>query len=474
MRPMNLSHFRVVAAVAAWLIPGPGFAADARVEWVKIPGGSFRMGQDNRDEGPVHHVKLKAFELAKYEVTVAQYRACVEAGICSPVDAKCLSASGLPAGDEHPVRCVDWNQARIFSEWAGGRLPSEAEWEYAARGGGKKQKYPWGDEAPTCAHAAYGDPSCGKPAVFPVCSKPLGNTAQGLCDMGGNATEWVADIYHISYQGAPADGRAWDSAEYLLRGARGGGWFERAPNLRVSKRGFSGERNQCQVIGIRPVREVGASGTAGGVDWIKIPGGKLDETPVKPFEMARAEVTFKQYHDCVRAGACTAEDSSCAAADPELKLASDDRPVICVDWFQAQQFSRWAGGRLPTDAEWEYAARSAGKKRLYPWGDKEPACDQAAFNGETCGVMTTRAVCSSPKGNTEQGLCDMAGNVGEWVEDRYLDPAAGKELGSTVRPHRGGSWYDGNDALRAASRDMADQDVHNDDIGFRPARSLKD
>ena len=172
--------------------------------------------------------------------------------------------------------------------------------------------------------------------------------------------------------------------------------------------------------------------------------------------------------------ACTPEDASCAAADPELKLVNDARPVMCVDWFQAQQFARWVGGRLPTDTGWEYAARSAGKKRLYPWGDSEPACDQAAYNGEKCGVMTTRAVCSSPRGNTDHGLCDMAGNVGEWVEDRYLDPASGKESGNTVRPHRGGSWYDGSDALRAASRDMSDQGARNDDLGFRPARSLRD
>ena len=200
-------------------------------------------------------MKIKPFELAKSEVTIAQYRACVEAGVCSPVDAKCLSASALPAGDDHPARCVDWNQARIFSEWVGGRLPSEAEWEYAARGGGKKQTVPWGDKTPSCAHASFSDASCGKPAVFPVCDKPLGNTAQGLCDMSGNVAEWVADIYHISYQGAP---RRAPIGRIPRAGARRRLVRARAqPSNREAR--VQRRAHQCLVIGFRPVR-VGATG----------------------------------------------------------------------------------------------------------------------------------------------------------------------------------------------------------------------
>ena len=136
---------------------------------------------------------VKSFQLAKTEVTNKQYKACVEAGACTP-------PSSYEGGDDQPVVNVDWNQAKAFSEWVGGRLPSEAEWEYAARSGGKERKYPWGDEEPSCERAVMnqGGNGCGRNATWPVCSKTAGNTSQGLCDMAGNVWEWTQDWYHDS------------------------------------------------------------------------------------------------------------------------------------------------------------------------------------------------------------------------------------------------------------------------------------
>jgi formylglycine-generating enzyme required for sulfatase activity len=183
----------------------------AGMEWVSLPGGSFRMGSEEgqADEKPVRRVTLGGFEMARTETTVGQYRACVEAGACrSPHwdDGACYVWTGggtgkgvAPSslrGERQPIVCVDWHQAKAFCEWAGGRLPTEAEWEYAARSGGKAKKYPWGDATATCARAVMNEGSgigCGKDRTWPVCSKPAGNTEQGLCDMAGNVWEWVSD-----------------------------------------------------------------------------------------------------------------------------------------------------------------------------------------------------------------------------------------------------------------------------------------
>ena len=115
------------------------------------------------DERPAHDVHVAPFSLGKTEVTAAQYRKCVDAGACTAPDngANCNSTK---FDRDNPVNCVDWNQARKFAEWVGGALPSEAQWEYAARSGGRAQKYPWGDvPEPSCA-VAVGIPHPGKGA----------------------------------------------------------------------------------------------------------------------------------------------------------------------------------------------------------------------------------------------------------------------------------------------------------------------
>ncbi len=130
------------------------------------------------DEKPVHLVKVKTFGLAQTEVTVAQYKRCVAAGKCTRPYTGMYCNWGHAGRGSHPVNCVEWKQAAAYSRWAGGRLPSEVEWEYAARGGGLARKYSWGNEKPTCDRAILKDGGwgCGKGRTWPVCSKPKGNT----------------------------------------------------------------------------------------------------------------------------------------------------------------------------------------------------------------------------------------------------------------------------------------------------------
>ncbi|MFI5361390.1 MAG: SUMF1/EgtB/PvdO family nonheme iron enzyme, partial [Elusimicrobiota bacterium] len=247
------------------------------IQWVRIPPGSYTMGSeaDSSWTRPRHRVTLKSFELSQTLVTNKQYKACVADGACSPAhlsDGKCEvwgSAAndwilgGVPdsfQGDEQPAVCVDWNQAKIFSEWAGGRLPSEAEWEYAARSAGNDWNFPWGNEDATCERAMVR--GCGDEAPAPVCSKTAGNTLQGLCDMAGNAWEWVQDSYHESYAGAPADGSAWEVSglDHVFRG----GSFLNPPGLaRTTSRRRGLADYSGETLGFRIARSVRATARTG-------------------------------------------------------------------------------------------------------------------------------------------------------------------------------------------------------------------
>ncbi|OQC41025.1 MAG: Serine/threonine-protein kinase pkn1 [Deltaproteobacteria bacterium ADurb.Bin058] len=245
----------------------------AGIEWVRIPGGSFNMGSNDGDidEKPVHRVTVPTFEMSKTAVTFKQYRACVSAGGCKPAhvnDGTCRVWNGsewvdgtLPSsfqGDDQPVVCVNWDQAQAFARWAGGRLPSEAEWEYAARSGGRDWKYPWGNENATCERAVMDDGSgdgCGRASTWPVCSKPSGNTTHGLCDMAGNVSEWVQDWFH-GYGGAPTDGSAWESPAHSYRVLRGGSWRGYAGYVRAADRGCHWPGARDREWGFRVARSV--------------------------------------------------------------------------------------------------------------------------------------------------------------------------------------------------------------------------
>ncbi len=198
---------------------------------VTLPAGSFDMGSASgqSDEEPVHTVMVPAFEMLETEVTVKQYAGCVDAGACTAPSTWYIDCNwNDPGFEDHPVNCVDWQQAVDFCTWAGGRLPTEAEWEYAARSGGPSSsyQYPWGNATATCSYAVMDDgngPGCGTGTsrTWPVCSKTAGNTLQGLCDMAGNVLEWVQDWYHSDYTGAPTDGSAWlipSGGDRVIRG----------------------------------------------------------------------------------------------------------------------------------------------------------------------------------------------------------------------------------------------------------------
>ena len=216
-------------------------------------------------------------------------------------------------------------------------------------------------------------------------------------------------------------------------------------------------------------------------------GSDADERPahqvqISALQMDRREVTFAEYDSCVRRGGCTAahyDDGLCLMATPQGfrrvivpgKYRSADRAVVCVSWSQARAYCRWQGKRLPTEAEWEYAAL-AGSDRTYAWGNQPPSAERCT----PVSYMSPRPVGSyAPNG---WGLYDMTGNVWEWTNDWYQrDYYAVSETanpqGSPVgqyRVVRGGGWYGGVSHLRVRNREWFQPSSAEVSIGFRCAK----
>ena len=244
----------------------PCAGACPTLNWVALEGGSFSMGSNtNADEQPIHQVTVPSFEMMQSEVTVAQYRTCVNAGACSTPGCDNNNTSGgvivcnWSAGrEEHPVNYVSWVQMRAFGAWVGADLPSEAEWEFAARSRGQDITYPWGDEAPDCSHAnfVHNNSYCHGRGTSTVCTHGAGDSEQGLCDLSGNLYEWVLDEYVNNYNGAPIDGSARCNSvncsdNGTVRVRRGGYWPYYANYLRAAGRGSSSPSIQGYGIGGR-------------------------------------------------------------------------------------------------------------------------------------------------------------------------------------------------------------------------------
>lgn len=184
----------------------------------------------------------------------------------------------------------------------------------------------------------------------------------------------------------------------------------------------------------------------------------------EPFDIDKTEVTVDAYAACVKAGACTPPDKTYRTCNGAEK---GSHPVNCVDWIQSTAYCAWAGKRLPTEQEWEYAAGGAGK-RMYPWGEAEPegkACLQPRGKTGTCPAG------SYPAGAGPFGTLDMAGNVKEWTSSVERLPG-----GVNARVFRGGGWE--NDplapapAIRVSEREFLPESAYAADLGFRCAAKI--
>ncbi len=262
-------------------------------EMVVVPAGTFLMGSDAQDAGrarPRHRVTVNGFALGVHEVTRSEYEAFATA-TGRGAGAGCFGTQygdrrysverseaswrspGFAQSEDHPVVCVNWEEAQSYARWLsaetgqGYRLPSEAEWEYAARAGTRTRRY-WGDDPDDgCAYAngvdrtykAYFDQDSGADCTDgAVWTSPVGAyepNAFGLHDMLGNVSEWTEDCHHDDYEGAPRDGSAWTrGGECAWRELRGGGWGTHPDRIRTDHRGFNSGSLRSNNSGLRVAR----------------------------------------------------------------------------------------------------------------------------------------------------------------------------------------------------------------------------
>jgi len=224
-----------------------------------VPEGPFLRGsrpdEGQPDERPQRSITLSAFFIDRTEVTAAQYRKCRDAGACPAPATDRYCTLTTPGRDQHPINCVAWSHADAYCRWAGVRLPTEAEWEKAARGT-DGEPYPWGPTPATCVVAVRFDKTrkhaCGKFGTWPVGSKPFGKSPYGALDMGGNVWEWVADWYDANGYATSSDRDPKGPAEGRFRILRGGGWGNDGEgSLRSARRFKFSPENQTPGIGFR-------------------------------------------------------------------------------------------------------------------------------------------------------------------------------------------------------------------------------
>ena len=566
-------------------------------EMVVIPAGTFRMGCLNDAGGcgshqfPVHTVSVPSFALSKYEVTFAQWDACVAAGGCNgyrPDD------QGWGRGDR-PVIKVNWGDAQSYVAWLSAqtgkdyRLPSEAEWEYAARAG-TETRYHWGDEIGVNRANCDG---CGSQwddrQTAPVGS--FGPNAWGLHDMHGNVFEWPQDCWNDDYQGAPSDGSAWESGDCSRRILRSGSWAASPGILRSASRFIGTADTRARDNGFRIVRSLSSTRThpptfrgarvadqhytqnmsistltlpvaTGGTgsltyrlspalpaglrfnartrrlmgtptstlastvytytvtdargatasltfrlsveddevlvpEMVVIPAGNFrmgclnddgDCSPhefpvhavsVSQFALSKYEVTFAEWDACVAGGGCN------GYRPDDEGWGRGTRPVINVGWTHAQSYVAWLSAqtgeyyRLPSEAEWEYAAR-AGTETKFHWGN-EPGVNLANCRNNFCGDSFPNTAPVGQFAPNAWGLYDMHGNVWEWVQDCPSTSYAGapsdgsaweREGCRVTRVRRGGAWGDPPAGIRSAARGWNPAGTRTAYFGFRIARSL--
>jgi formylglycine-generating enzyme required for sulfatase activity len=480
---------------------------------VFVPQGFFQMGgESHHDDGlPFHEVYLSSYYIDQYEVSHGQYLDyATVTGRVPLLDASDIEDPLLPANG------VTWQQANDYCEWAGMRLPTEAEWEKAARGT-DTLIYPWGDTIDR-SMANWGpdndgdqptlDDRDGYETMNPVNAFPEGASPYGALNMSGNVWEWVLDWHqHDYYSASPRrDPAGPEEGAGGSRVLRGGSFQSIRDRLQNSDRGGGNPDAENWDQGFRCVLPAPGSETVWPIPtdsetpMVYVPPGAFEmgleesewrsqDAPIHTVDLDgyyidRHEVTVAQWIRFAQVSGRRVED------DPDRL---PNHPITHVSWFDAADYCGWVGLTLPTEAEWEKAARGT-DQRTYPWGDEldsrranhggsnDPWEDRPTpvemYDGSSLEGYETL------DGRSPYGAHDMAGNVWEWVqdwysEDYYLQSPERNPLNdteATFRVRRGSSHAFDDAWLPSGARhsclpsgEIEDNEHGCYDVGFRCA-----
>ena len=417
-----------------------------------------------------------------------------------------------------PVVGVSWYEAEAYYNWlnethAGlkegetARLPTVAEWEAAARGGKPKpaddaQDYPWlGPFRPELANT---EGNLGQ--TTPVHMYPASATPEGIFDLAGNIWEWTQDAYNNRPGTYWLKGGSWYWAANSARASAADGGFiawSRNPfiGFRVlvvpdsgpseAFKGVSGLAKEPARVELQPPTPAMKSPIE--FDWVTIPAGDFlmgsdkqrdkqaydDELPqhrinLPEFRISKVPVTNAQYAVFVQA---THNRAPKHWRDGKVPQGKEQHPVVYVKWRDARAFCAWASEatgatvRLPSEAEWEKAARGA-DGLIWPWGDEPPTKERCNFDSN---IRDTMPVDAYPRGASPYGVLDMAGNVWEWTSSLYKPypyvPGDGREsLEAAERcTLRGGAFDIDDNNVRCAYRNYNSPGFSSYFVGFRVA-----
>lgn len=519
-------------------------------EMILIPAGEFTMGASDSDEKaatqekPAHKVYLDTYYIYKNEVTNRQFRKFVdETGYKAEGNWEKWVTSGT---DDYPVVMVSWNDAAAYCKWAGVKLPTEAQWEKAARGTDKRI-YPWGNtwdpslcnnkEIPHKLIEGKARYLFEKTGILPVGFFSGGVSPYGVADMSGNVREWCSDWFKDDYyeESPQKNPQGPDSGEDKV--LRGGSFFGEISSCRITAREDNEASSNDTDYGFRCMWDKGmpfpapskkavpakaaAKGEQSpppestpappdisglkkekknqkdGAEMILIPGGEFmmgasphdkdagwEEKPLHrvflaPFYIYKYEVTFGQFALFIKETGYKSK----GGWEKYSKKGMENLPVVYVTWDDASAYCRWAGGNLPTEAQWEMAAR--GKDgRIFPWGNRWNPDISNNFELKDAAMLKKRHIIydnmgitpvgSFPNDKSPFGVMDMGGNVIEWCRDlynpKYYEKSPYKNplsVEGSQRVMRGGGWGQPRQVCRSGYRDRERPEDVDGDFGFR-------
>ncbi len=489
----------VVIGIMLFRNPQPAPIPD--IEMVYVAGGTFTMGAPDSDsealsnEKPAHRVTLSSYYIGKYEVTQEQWVAVMG------------SNPSAFEGNNLPVEMVSWKDVQKFIRKLNARtgkryrLPTEAEWEFAARGGNSSRGYKYSGSNDIGTVAWYEDNSGRKTHVV---GTKMPNEL-GIYDMTGNVYEWCQDWYDNYYYSLSPSSTPQGPPSGKYRVTRGGCWANRGMQSRVSDRssylqggmhfGFRlvlDPSNEAERIAKeeadRKAKEEAARrvppASIPDIEMVYVAGGTFtmgapdSDSKAKDNEKPAHRVTLSSYY--IGKYEVTQKQWVAVMGSNPSYSKSNNLPVEMVSWEDVQEFIRKLNVRtgkhyrLPTEAEWEFAARGGNKSRGYKYSGSNDIGAVAWYNGNS-GRKTHAIGTKSPN---ELGIYDMSGNVSEWCQDRYDNDYYSRSPSYTpqgpdsgeLRVFRDGSHDDRGSSCRVSYRNCGwPPDNYGFNLGFRLA-----